>query len=188
MISNTRTNLYNNTQKISLRNTFKEAVSWEGTYWAFHPLGSSWHRGWPSMGGGADWSGMAAAEECEEFPLVNTSCSDGHHTLISLCPSPPLIIIMVSYSLPTPRLLPPALPVAFACLGQVGFVFQLRILFTWSITWYLHADTTQWVNRQAVLILLYTVQWLSNVNNGKEVLLRALVVQAPSGPLSTLYR
>lgn len=25
--------------------------------------------GWPSEGGGADQSGMAAAEECQEFPL-----------------------------------------------------------------------------------------------------------------------
>lgn len=96
------------------------------------------------------------------IPLVNTSCSDDHHTLISPCPSSsPLIIIMVGYSLPMLPLLLLLLLVSSDRSEQVGL-----LLFTWGIAWYIiHSDTPQWANRACSDT---TVQWLSNVNNLKE--------------------
>lgn len=111
------------------------------------------------------------------IPLVNTSCSDDHHTLISPCPSSsPLIIIMVGYSLPMLLLLL-LLLVSSDRSEQVGL-----LLFTWGTAWYIiHSDTPQWANRACSDT---TVQWLSNVNNLKE---RGLFFWTPLGPMGTLF-
>lgn len=93
-----------------------------------------------------EWHGCSRG--MRGIPLVNTSCSDGHPSLISPCPSPPLIIIMVGYSLPTPPLF------FYLCFlwprldqGRWGW-FYSRLMFTRGTTWYIiHSDTPQWANR-----------------------------------------
>ncbi len=153
--------------KITLHNTFTAATSWEETYRALSPLGSLLAQrvtisGWRCR---SEWHGCSWG--MWGIPLVNTSCSDGHRTLISPCPLPPLIIIMVRYSLNAPS----SSSICFSCglcslmAGGVtsagGFCLPEAphgLLFT------LIPPNGQ---TEPALILLYKVQWLSNVNNLK---------------------
>lgn len=87
-----------------------------GLFGPWVPLGTEGNHQWVEVQIGVAWLQL---RNVWNSPLVNTSCFSGPHTLISPCPSPPLIIIMASYSLPTPPLLPDALPVALVWCLQV---------------------------------------------------------------------
>lgn len=176
--------LSNTSWEITLHNTLTGLLPEGDLHCPLHP---SWHRGWPSVGGGADWSGMAAAEGMRGIPLVNTSCSNGHHrSLISPCQSRSLIIVVVSYSLPAPPpLLLSAFPVASACAGQVGlplfkaFVYlRPPMVFCWL--WYP-------LTGEHSLLWCYCTTLFKCQRHEREILRSAQSALAPSAPMGTLH-
>lgn len=175
--------------KIALHNTLTAAISWEGTYWALSPLGSLLAQrvtisGWRSR---LEWHGCSWG--MRGIPLVNTSCSDGHRTLISPVPIAPFNHHNGWLVIKRPLFFFFDLLFLWPLLGHGRWgCYCWRPLFTWGTTWFIiHSDApTPPMGKQSQL-WYYCIKYNGFQMSTTWKSLSARLAQAPSGPGGALF-